>query len=672
MEEAQLELQNALTTTFLANLAFLSEYDNELYHRVDELSRMIENGTYKERYGLEFNMQDGDFDIYDIVNDKYLYNKSPKKFNDNLVRKIDFDEKSSIFDLPTQFLYKFQEKIDRTNRFNFESSNQFYALTFNDTWEYASSTGDFLLNRKKRFKRINKFIFLGTLLGRHIPRIADKVDARMYLILEKNLEIFRLSLFTVDYTVLGNKGAIFSIMDNKEKTQTKIMSFLKLNYVENYLLKLSITNINIEEYIDSILNAMLILKPIAYDYNRMLYSNINRATKYVKEGYKILRFDKIKQKFNFLKDTTVLYLAAGPSLDESINWIKKNQDKFFIVTIGAAYKKLLANNIHIDMITTLDESDILSYIQFDDKSVAKISKDTIILASNITNERVLKKFNQDNLILYEVFTLIHKENFRLDGFSIGEITLDILLQLNPNKIYLVGLDLALNQETGDSHSKGSNSSISKLNLNAEQNRNTFSSTQSLIKVKGNHCETVFTTPLFFSSINSTNSKLLKKDNNLQIYNLSSHGAYFETTIPTKIEDIKIEDINDKDIKNSDFLSLLKRYSVKKVSNKTKIEIKKDIESVKEIFEILENIESKDYKKFEDLFKDMKLILDKSSQNSYQIILNYFQMMMPYLFYHFNDIKIKNESKKSEKIKLVFVKQIKYLFNDYILCLERVL
>ena len=49
MTEAQIQLQNALTTTFLANLAFLSEYDNELYHRVDELSRMIERGEYKEK-----------------------------------------------------------------------------------------------------------------------------------------------------------------------------------------------------------------------------------------------------------------------------------------------------------------------------------------------------------------------------------------------------------------------------------------------------------------------------------------------------------------------------------------------------------------------------------------------------------------------------------------------
>ena len=54
MTESQLQLQNALTTTFLANLAFLSEYDNDLFHRVDELSRMIEKGVYKEKYALEF------------------------------------------------------------------------------------------------------------------------------------------------------------------------------------------------------------------------------------------------------------------------------------------------------------------------------------------------------------------------------------------------------------------------------------------------------------------------------------------------------------------------------------------------------------------------------------------------------------------------------------------
>ena len=131
MTEAQIQLQNALTTTFLANLAFLSEYDNELYHRVDELSRIIENGTYKERYALEFNMQDGDFDIYDIVNDKYLYNKSPKKFNDNLVRKSEQYEGNYILNLPEHFspIHKNVSIIDKTNRFDFEHKPQFNTLS---------------------------------------------------------------------------------------------------------------------------------------------------------------------------------------------------------------------------------------------------------------------------------------------------------------------------------------------------------------------------------------------------------------------------------------------------------------------------------------------------------------------------------------------------------------
>ena len=99
MTEAQIQLQNALTTTFLANLVFLSEYDKDLYHRVDELSRMIENGTYEEKYHLEFIMEDGDFDIYDVVNEKYLYNRKPKKKNEELIKKATFDIKNSIFQM---------------------------------------------------------------------------------------------------------------------------------------------------------------------------------------------------------------------------------------------------------------------------------------------------------------------------------------------------------------------------------------------------------------------------------------------------------------------------------------------------------------------------------------------------------------------------------------------
>lgn len=678
MEEAQLELQNALTTTFLANLAFLSEYDNELYHRVDELSRMIENGVYKERYALEFNMQDGDFDIYDIVNDKYLYNKSPKRFNDNLVRKVDFDEKSSILNVAKHFLYEFQEEVDRKDRFEFEDSELVSAMTFNDTWEYSKITNDFLINRKRRLKDIKKFIFMGTLLGRHIPRIARKIDAKIYLVLERNLEIFRLSLFTVDYTILaGNDGVIFSIMDDTNNLEKKIMRFLNIGNLENYILKFSTTNINVGEYIDTILKTLATLDPTTYDYNRRMYVHLNRSTKYVKDGYKILLFNKLKNDFNFFKNIPILYLAAGPSLDENIDWIKKNQNKFFIVTIGAAYKKLLANNIRIDIITSLDESHFLSTMQFDDESVSKISKDTIILSGNMTNEGVLKKFNQENLFLFELYKSLNKNNISFSGYSIGEITLDILLHFNAKDIYLIGLDLALNQETGESHAKDSDSITSNLKLDEEQSRDTFSHVDSLIQTKGNHSEVVFTTPLFFSSIQSANDKLMKKEEDVNVYNMSLHGAYLENTIAIKQNDINTENLKDIAFESKTFLSNITKYSKKELSEESKKEIKNEIIFLEnEVLKKVKDISKKDYKIFTLLFQEIMeipfIINDSIYKSFFQIIVGKLQIVIPYLFYHFNDIKVKNEEKKVKKIRDVFVKQTTNLVNDYIICLKRVL
>ncbi len=676
MTEAQIQLQNALTTTFLANLVFLSEYDNELYHRVEQLSMMIENGTYKEKYALEFVLESGDFDIYDIINNKYLYNKNPKKMNDEMVKKIEFNEKNSIFDLPEYFLFKNQVEIDINNRFNHERISESISLTSNNMWEYANALNDFLEKNKKRVKKIKKFIFLGTLLGRHIPRIAEKVDAQVYLILERNLEIFRLSLFTVDYTILANKGAIFSIMDNVLEEENKISNFINYENLENYLIKISSTGINIDGYIDNILSILQSARPTAYDYIRMLYIHINRSTKVFNNGYKTLLLNQIREKSKFFKDVPILYIAAGPSLDENLEWIKANQNKFFIVTIGAAYKKLLLNNIKIDMISTIDESDILEKLQFDNESVAKISNDTIILASVMTNEKILKKFNEKKLFLFEIFTPFHLNNIVYDGFSVGEITLAILMNFNPKKIYLIGLDLALNQTTGESHSKASGSNVQVLNLEKEQNRDIFIVDESLIKVKGNFKKEVFTTSLFYSSIKSAELKISKRNKNLSIYNLSTHGAHFEGTISKKIKEVKVENLNNVKSINEDLTKFLQKNSFIEISEESKKHFKKEILFLnKEITDILNNIESETFKSYNEFYEKIFIIPTKILEGRmpllYQIISNYFQMLVPYLSYHFNDIKIKNEKNKVKKIKDIFIKQIKKVIDDYILCLERI-
>lgn len=676
-EQAQIQLQNALTTTFLANLAFLSEYDNNLYHRVDELSRMIEQGTYEEKYHLEFILEDGDFDIYDVVNDKYLYGRKPKKFNDKLVKEIEFDKKQSILDLSSYFTRKNKIDLNMEDRFNLKTRNELATITINDVYEYQEVLKDFIIDKnKKSIKKIEKFIFLGTLLGRHIPKIAQKVDAKMYLVLERNLEIFRLSLFTVDYTILAKKGVIFSIMNDYVEESNNIVKFLTTSLFDNYLLKLSSSGINIESYIDTILSTISSLNPEAYDYNRRLYMYINRSTKYI-NNYKIPMFKNIETSCDILKDTPVLYIAAGPSLGDNIEWIKKNQNKFFIVTVGSAFKKLLDNDIRVDMITSVDELDEFDITQFSDENVLKINKNTISLMSVLTYEKVLKKLNQEKLFLFEIFIPFYNENKSFTGFSVGEVTLEILINLNPKEIYLVGLDLALNQKTGESHSSGANSWTLKVNLNEEQSRDTFDHKTSLIKIKGNKQEEVFTNASFYASIKNVDEKLHNKPSSLEVYNLSKHGAYFYNTTPKNLEDIFLDDIEDIQVIKNNFYIYLKDNSKSFLDKKSIEYLEKELVFVdakmKEHLDEIKNTNFINYDEFlEKIFSILKEILEDKHILFYQIIFEYCAIFIPYLSYHFNDKKLKNEDKKLKKVANIFACQITRICEDFKTCLERVI
>jgi hypothetical protein len=672
MTQAQIELQNALTTTFLANLVFLSEYDNELYHRIDELSRMIEKGMYQEKYALDFIMESGDFDIYDIVNDKYLYNKDPKNYNEQQIKDVQFNEKKAIINIPPEFYIKDKIEIDRSDRFDFKEISQYSTMIQNDMWEYANELNDFLEKGTKKLKRINKFIFIGTLLGRHIPRIAEKINAKMYFVVEKNLEIFRLSLFTVDYTILAKKGVIFSIMDEQRDLEKKIDKFLNIDYFDNNIIKFSTTNINISNYVDTLLSQIIMLDPGIYNYCRYLYVYIYRTIKNITD-YKLLLFNKIKENSTFYKNIPVLFCAAGPSLDDNIEWIKENQNKFFIVTIGAAYKKLLDNDIKLDMITTLDEQEHLSLNQFNNEYMKKIDRKTIILASCITSEKVLNKFANHNLFLYEVFGSIYKDNKSFSGYSVGELTLDILLQLNFKKIYLIGLDLALNQTTGETHSKDANSGKTSWDLILDQNRDHFDFRKSLVEVKGNFNEKVFTTGVFFSSIKCAENILSRKNDEVEIFNLSNHGAFFEGTISTKVENIQLKDIS---FDICELVSFLDNISKKGISSEIKKYYKTELLFIKkDLKDILSSIKKSDFESFKELLNCIDeiliLVYNKKYLNLNGLIKHYLDFIIPYLKFYFNDKKVKDEKEKVNRIKLIFVRQLTYILDDYIVCLNKI-
>lgn len=247
--------------------------------------------------------------------------------------------------------------------------------------------------------------------------------------------------------------------------------------------------------------------------------------------------------------------------------------------------------------------------------------------------------------------------------------------MNVKNIYIIGLDLSLNQNTGSTHSNISNSSVENYNLSINQSRETFALREGLIKVKGNLLEEVYTTAIFDSSIYFLNKYVLsKKELNTNIYNLSSHGAYLNFTIPTKIEDINMEKF---DLQNhQDLQSLLTNFSVEELNIESRQNIELILKSMINISNRLLELEKLDFKYFEDfLFFAIEFIYTIKEEKNlilYYILKNYYKMLFPYLNYYFNDTKVKEESKKVNMIKQVFISQIYTILNDYKLCLERVL
>ena len=676
MTEAQIQLQNALTTTFLANLLFLSEYDNDLYHRIDELSRMVENGDYKEKYALEFIMDSGEFDIYDIVNNKYLYNRNPIKFNNQAVSQVNFDTKGS---------FSIIESLYVSNRNFFEDEKSFEDNLFlekgflqkQDLDEFREILKeDFSNYNNKKIKKIDKFIFIGTLLGRHIPLILKKTNAKNFFVCERNLEIFRLSLFVVDYSILARDGrtVVFSIMDEKYQFNAKGSDFLRNAYHQNNIIKYFTTDFNVSEYFDEIMDSIVSEQTEGFNYYMMLDNVAKLALNRISK-YKVIQRELVKENKLGIQNKPVLYIGAGPSLDQNIDWIFKNKAKFIIVSMAAACKKLIAHDIIPDIVGTLDpQYKVLNDIHFTNEIIEKL-KNSIILASINTDQRILDKFNQELLFLFEViFTINHKSKVE-NGYSIGEILGTILINLGIEKIYLLGIDLAINQETGETHVSGyeTSSKFNLENIKTSLEKDLFSVRGDLVKVKGNFKEEVYTTRLFNSSLNtfSLSCETLKKQNQ-NIYNFSKSGAYINGTEALEINDFDFDlfaNIDKKDFSEQlkkDFMSISDAYITKEVlrdllrEKEYLDEIKKDFLEEEHKFDTTED--------FLEYFLEMEkrlLIPEFNTTFTTSIFSFYFRATTPYVFYCLNDKKLKKESEKINGITKILKKHLILLVDRYI-------
>jgi hypothetical protein len=591
------DIQETLNEIFITNLRFFQVEYPSIYNKIIE----FENQN-SENYSIEF--IDNEFNLLKLDDNSNLYKTEPFKDANNRINCFNFSSAFSLIKL---------EKNERRNHYENEINAYLYV-------------NQFIENFKNIDTDINKFIFIGTLLGVHINDFHNSIKAKSYLIIEPSLEIFRLSMFTTDYKILANESKIFfAIEENDLNLEQIINDFLEYKYYFNNLIHYEISHENNMYLVNKLALIFTHLGEMRYPFSDYLLS--------LKRGYSYLKKDKIKilnlsKNYNFLEKENIMFLGAGPSLTEHLDWLLLNKDNFIIVAAAATLKQLELFDIYPDIIITIDgqEEPILNQFNVSEN----LYKNSIILSSIKLDNNVYKLLKNTNIFFIQDSMEIFENLSSIVGVTVGDMGIEALLRLGAKKLYLLGIDAAIDSKTGKTHINThlSSKNIDLNNIHSEK----VDFQKNIVYVKGNFEKTVPTFLEYKEMIEEINNKFDLLNKKFKIYNLS-HGAYFNNTIPTNVSQINIKKRIDKDLLKKSFITELKQISKQKLNDLDFKEIQREKGIIKKLSILnLKKDFLKDFEKIRINYLDSIVI---------NIIQKYLKLILPY----YNFIQVKNISNK---------------------------
>lgn len=579
-------LYDTVAAIYLKNIQFLSKKYPALHTKIQQFENLkIEN------FFLEF--INNHFELVD-KNNKVYYGCNP--FVDAQRRCLNIQDKPSFNLLKSK-----------------EITQAVYYQNGVNAFEYINEYVELLPQNQE--STMDKFIFSGTLLGVHLNDLDKHLHSKAYLILEDNIEIFRLSLFLTDYEALTSNAQLFFCIaeDTTQITQT-VMRFLNYKTSYNHRIGFEVADEKSLTYIDLITKACVDYDPYNYPFSEYLVS-LKRAFYYKQHScHGILNCQKPQNIVN----KPILFLGAGPSLASCIEWVYLYQDAFIVVCAAACLRRLELLDIVPDVILSVDGQYKQVIRQFDVNE--RYYKNSLIIASSKTNEKIMEKQNQENSFFMPDNIEVFENTGILTGVTVGDVGLDLLVRLGAKDIYMLGFDACVSKsgKTHDTLYKNSTVKVQKSDVLENKGLNTK---KDLICVKGNFEEEVYTFVQYGQMIDSIASITSNLSKEVRIFNLSN-GAYFQNTIPLKKESISWRDflrLNKCDVHNEI------KEKLTALSSKTLTQ--KDLRDIKQEQKIIKKLKTTSMYKFEKEFS----ILKSSYKNSLvlQILEKFLNLLLPY-------------------------------------------
>ena len=622
-----LNLNAIITKNFQDNIAYLEKNHKTVFDKVVSLESAIENNYYQEKYELVYE-NDG-FDVKEKNSQNYLYHKESFAHTLLSTQSINYRTDNST--------------IEAFVRQSFSKAECLLLKKEHNPFEYkkyiASILQEFEYKEYQKLNKLYKFIFFGVGLGLHITDIDKEISANTYFIVEDDLELFRLSLFCTNYQELSkNAKLIFSVFESNDAFMSSASAFLEEAYYHNHYLKFFHLPHHKEASIEQFYQAVSSQPHLRFLFtDRLLQSTQTLSS--IAKGYSFLQ-NKPTLSESAFSTTPVLLLASGPSLEIEIEWLKKNHAKCIIVAVSSSLAFLQEHNVVPNIVVHMDPFE-QSLISFERVKHLDFLKESLLLFGAATPSSIIKLFKKENLFFFETATAYKDDSFKTFAPCVGSTAYQLLLSLQVQELYLLGVDLALNATDGATHA-GTHQDKAKLTQDADTN----SYKESLLSVEGNFTKEVKTTADFYTSLFAINqmSHSLKKESQT-VYNLS-HGAKIVGCIPMRTEALSLA-LSSKDIPN--IAHLKKSFQQSSTTQCSKNEREKIDEQIADANSLRKQLQELQHQNIASVQEYINLLIttttSKKRLHSFtlsQILDSYYHYIFPYICKSFEDASITPE------------------------------
>ena len=388
-------------------------------------------------------------------------------------------------------------------------------------------------NIKQEMKSNDIIIGFGLGLGYILDELYNKYPSKIF-IYEPDLMLLHFVLSNVEMSEFLASGRVYITNDLDELIAKLSQTFItkdkvEIVYLQNYaVVKNKELLMLTQKVFDTCKSKMVDVNTITKFSKKWLINSIENVTK-INEGtaYKLSDLD------NKFVGQTALIAAAGPSLNDNIEKLRANRNKFVLFAVNKAVKYLLDNGITPDFVVCLDAGNMKKTISGFGENlknsccIMDIRTDKNVMA--VPFKKFFVNFSDTDFFMKKLLRFNDFMKFNEAGGSASTLALVAAAKMGFSKIVFAGLDLAFKDNVIYTSGETMNR-ISQEEILVDKVK------KNIVRVRSVNGDYVYTREDYEAFIQHF-STIIKELNYNEIYNLSTFGAYIHGVKSAHIEQV---------------------------------------------------------------------------------------------------------------------------------------